>query len=172
MMSKDSMESQQVCQQGKAAKKIAPNEDVILHPGPNDVSHLFGFLQEAELPIVLQRHVPFLCSPIQHYQVLMGRGAPSTDFTGNLRFRELVKERRHDYVNAKRRKDKQGVAGEIIATVKQRGGRFLSRVEAYHEAGNNDNDDETRKVTIWEPVEDRKTLLVKVKQLMRDVGPM
>eukprot|EP00977_Amphora_coffeiformis_P028916 scaffold37869_cov229-Amphora_coffeaeformis.AAC.3 len=100
--------------------------------------------------------------------VLMGRGAPSTDFTGNLRFRELVKERRNDYVNAKRRKDKQGVAGEIIATVKNRGGRFLQRIETYRKTGPTGG---TKKVTIWEPVEDRKTLLVKVKQLMRDVGP-
>ena len=89
----------------------------------------------------------------------MGRGAPSTDFTGNLRFRELVKERRNDYVNAMRRKDKQGVAGEIIATVKQRGGRFLARVETYRKTGNS-----TQKMTIWEPVTDHKTLLVKVKQ--------
>ena len=89
----------------------------------------------------------------------MGRGAPSTDFTGNLRFRELVKERRNDYVNAMRRKDKQGVAGEIIATVKQRGGRFLARVETYRKTGNS-----TQKMTIWEPVSDHKTLLVKVKQ--------
>jgi len=100
--------------------------------------------------------------------VLMGRGAPSTDFTGNLRFRELVKERRGDYVNAKRRKDKQGVAGEIIATVKKRGGRFLQRIETCRKVG---QDGGTKKVTIWKSVNDRKTLLVKVKQLMRDVGP-
>ena len=88
----------------------------------------------------------------------MGRGAPSTDFTGNLRFRELVKERRHDYVHAKRRKDKQGVAGEIIATVHSRGGRFLARVETHG------GPQSMQKRTIWQPVTDRKTLLVKVKQ--------
>lgn len=102
------------------------------------------------------------------HDVLMGRGAPSTDYSGNLRFRELVKERRSDYVNARRRKDKQGVAGEIIATIKIRGGRFLERIETYRKT----NDaGECKKQTIWQPVEDRKSLLVKVKQLMRDVGP-
>ena len=100
--------------------------------------------------------------------VLMGRGAPSTDYSGNLHFRELVKERRNEYVNAKRRKDKQVIAGEIIATVKRSGGRFLERAESFrktNQAG------ESKKVTIWNIVDDRKTLLVKVKQLMRDVGP-
>ena len=103
------------------------------------------------------------------HDVLMGRGAPSTDFTGNLRFRELVKERRNEYVSARRRKDKQGVAGEIIATVKRRGGRFLQRVETERESKKTG---EMIKMITWEPVEDRKTLLVKVKQLMRDVGPV
>jgi len=109
--------------------------------------------------------------PIMHpgpNDVLMGRGAPSTDYLGNLHFRELVKERRDDYVNAKRRKDKQIVAGEIIATVQRRGGRFLERVETCRKTKRTGK---TEKVTIWRAVEDRKTLLVKVKQLMRDVGP-
>ena len=102
------------------------------------------------------------------HDVLMGRGAPSTDAPGNLKFRDLVKLRRQEYVTAKRRKEKQHIAGEIIATVKSRGGRFLERVETFRKTTESG---ETKKITIWTPVDDRKTLLVKVKQLMRDVGP-
>ena len=102
------------------------------------------------------------------YDVLMGRGAPSTDFSGNMKFRELVKQHRDEYVNAKRRKDKQVIAGKIIETVKNNGGRFLERVESFRKTTKSG---ETKKVTIWQAVNDRKTLLVKVKQLMRDVGP-
>eukprot|EP00977_Amphora_coffeiformis_P018956 scaffold6807_cov220-Amphora_coffeaeformis.AAC.24 len=109
--------------------------------------------------------------PITHPEpndVLMGRGAPSTDYPGNLNFRELVKQRRNEYVNAKRRKDKQVIAGEIIATVKRRGGRFLERMDTFRKTN---KAGETQKITIWQTVDDRKVLLVKVKQLMRDVGP-
>lgn len=100
--------------------------------------------------------------------VIMGRGAPSTDHAGNVFFRELVKERRSDYVNAKRRKDKQVIANEIINAARQRGSRFLERVETFRRTN---KEGLTTKVTIWQPVNDQKTLLVKVKQLMRDVGP-
>jgi hypothetical protein len=94
--------------------------------------------------------------------------APSTDHAGNLKFRELVKQRREEYVNVQRRKEKQKIAGEIVAAVMNHGGRFLERME------NSRSFDQSGKVTksyIWEPVTDKKTLLVKVKQAMRDVGP-
>jgi hypothetical protein len=79
-----------------------------------------------------------------------------------------VKERRDEYIHALRRKHKQGIAGEIIATVKRRGGRFIQKVEVERLSTANGR---LQTVTIWQEVHHHKTLLVKVKQLMRDVGP-
>ena len=100
--------------------------------------------------------------------VLMGRGAPSTEYTGNMRFRQLVLERRDEYVRVDKRKDKHRIAREIIKTVRSRGGRFLQRVT-------DDTGDEAlvrpREGVAWRLLEDSPALFVKVKQLMRDVGP-
>ena len=60
------------------------------------------------------------------------------------------------------------MAGEIVANIKKRGGRFLERVETYRSTNEKG---QSTKTTVWNPVEDKKTLLVKVKQAMRDVGP-
>mmetsp|Transcript_4988 Transcript_4988/g.9486 ORF Transcript_4988/g.9486 Transcript_4988/m.9486 type:complete len:281 (+) Transcript_4988:2-844(+) len=83
-------------------------------------------------------------------------------------FRQLVLERRAEYAEADKRKDKHRIAREIIQTVRSRGGRFLQRVT-------NDSGSESlvrpREGIAWKLVDDSPALFVKVKQLMRDVGP-
>ena len=64
-------------------------------------------------------------------------------------------------MNTKRRKDKQGIAGEIIDKVKRRGGRFLEKVEVQRlsqKSGTMQN------VTVWHEVDHRKTLLLDFNQ--------
>jgi hypothetical protein len=100
--------------------------------------------------------------------VLMGRGAPSTEFEGNMRFRQLVLERRDEYMNVDKRKEKHRIAKEIINTVKGRKGRFLQRTSSGPDA---DSLVRPRQGVAWKVVEDSPSLFVKVKQLMRDVGP-
>ena len=146
-------------EQSQSSPRVHPNM-------PNDKQQEIRESQ-GEKPSSYQNEDSHITDPSPD-DVLMGRGAPSTDFPGNMRFRDLVKERREEYINAKRRKEKQIIAGEIIATIKSRGGRFLERKSVVRKTN---KQGETVKITVWEPVEDLKTLLVKVKQLMRDVGP-
>lgn len=99
---------------------------------------------------------------------LMGRGAPSAEYQGNARLRQIVLDRREEYVGARKRKDKHRIAVEIIATVHSRKGRFLRRVEdaeVLEKAGLPSS------TAAWQVVTDRNELLSKVKQLLRDIGP-
>jgi len=109
-----------------------------------------------------------LVTKLTKHDVLMGRGAPSAEYEGNSRLRQIVTGRRIDYVNAPKRKDKHRIAVEIIETVYKNEGRFLRRVEdggKLKESGLQAND------AAWELVTDRTELLSKVKQLLRDIGP-
>lgn len=99
--------------------------------------------------------------------VLMGRGSPSAEYSGNLRFRQLVIDRREDYLKCTRRNEKHRISMDIIDTIHQRGGRFLQRITTMQEA---DRLNVPPKTQAWKVVEKGSALYVKVKQLMRDVG--
>ena len=115
--------------------------------------------------------------------VLMGRGAPVSEHEGNSRLRQIVVERHAEYVAPhKKRQDKHNVALEIIETVRERGGRFLRKVEDNNNSNSSsnsihDNDettasaDEDAKPSVWQLVDDEKEIIRKVKQLLRDMGP-
>ena len=66
--------------------------------------------------------------------VLMGRGSPSSEYSGNLRFRQLVLDRRNEYLSCTTRQEKNQIANEIIQEVHNRGGRFLRRITTMEEA--------------------------------------
>lgn len=100
--------------------------------------------------------------------VLMGRGAPSADNTGNFRLRELVKKHRERYTSCAKRTDKARICSEIVSIIHSRGGKFLERVETITERN---TDGAPKKVSLFQEITDNVTLRVKVKQLMRDVGP-
>lgn len=58
--------------------------------------------------------------------VLSGRGGATNHHTGNVRFRELVKQHQGAYIRAQRR-EKPNIASQIVAEVRKRGGRFLKQ---------------------------------------------
>ena len=104
---------------------------------------------------------------LNNNDVLLGRGASSSEYTGNLRLRALVLQRRKDYYSCSRRNEKHLMAMEIIQTIHDRGGRFLQRITTV---------DEARELGVppltqaWKVVHASSALFIKVKQLMRDVG--
>ena len=106
------------------------------------------------------------------FDVLMGRGAFATDYEGNLRLRETVLERYHDYAKTSRRSDKHSIAKEIVQTVLKRGGRFLqSSSSSSRKSGDNDNAvNLPSESNPWYVVTDQSILCTKVKQLLRDAG--
>ena len=80
-----------------------------------------------------QQHATFV-TELNDHDVLMGRGSPSSEYSGNLAFRQLVIDRRQDYLRCTRRNQKHGIAMEIIQAVIDRGGRFLQRITTLEEA--------------------------------------
>lgn len=94
------------------------------------------------------------------HDVLLGRGAPISEYDGNVRLRNHVLMRQEEYARAVKRQEKHRVAMEIVKTVQNNGGRFLRRV------GTNDN-----AMAQWQPVINIEAILGKVKQLLRDMGP-
>lgn len=100
------------------------------------------------------------------HDVLMGRGSHSTGYEGNLRFRQLVREHREEYMRYKQRKHKNRIAEEIIAAVQQQGGRFLQRIESLEEA---DRLGVPPRTQAWKVIPINSALYIKVKQLMRDI---
>jgi hypothetical protein len=99
-----------------------------------------------------------------HYDVLLGRGAGSINYVGNVLFREIVKERRDEYLSTSKRQSKDAIAREILEAVAARKGRFLRKIVTDDERkhfgiGESDN--------AWIVADDEKTL-EKVKQSLRD----
>lgn len=63
--------------------------------------------------------------------VLFGRGAPIIRWSGNVKFRELIRGRKEEYLATRRHAPKESIAREIIEEIeKRRGGRFLKRAES------------------------------------------
>lgn len=109
-----------------------------------------------------------MVTKLEDNDVLMGRGALATDFEGNLRLREIVRQRQDEYVRATKRNRKHQIAEEIIDTVKASGGRFLQGAETLQGI---DPATLPRYEAAWFVVEDMRVLTSKVKQLLRDVKP-
>lgn len=88
--------------------------------------------------------------------VLCGRGSGPNDYSGNIKFRALVMDRRDEYLSTSNRASKAKVAREIVDYVKCMNppGRFLEQVE------NNKN------TPLWRIVTEEKAL-EKAKQALR-----
>lgn len=65
---------------------------------------------------------------IQPNDVLSGRGGATNSHSGNRAFRVLVKKYQDQYLKAKKR-DKPAVASIIVQKIRDKGGRFLKRVD-------------------------------------------
>jgi len=94
--------------------------------------------------------------------VLFGRGSGPNDHEGNIRFRQLVAERKPEYMATNHRQTKAKIAKEIVDQVFAVNGRFMKKVEASELAalGVPDGTD------VWEVVGD-DTIMEKAKQALR-----
>jgi hypothetical protein len=112
-----------------------------------------------------------LITELNPFDVLMGRGAPHADSTGNTRLRDIVRDRRLEYVAARQHKEKNRIAGEIIGAVHEACGRFLNKIDDRAELEALEAELPKGKGVVWRVVQDYSVLLAKVKQLLRDLGP-
>jgi len=70
---------------------------------------------------------------LQH-DVLLGRGSGPNDHVGNIKFRDLVHERKSDYLSTNHRQTKALIARDIVDQVYARGGRFLKKLNPVESA--------------------------------------
>ena len=69
-----------------------------------------------------------LVHTVSENDVLCGRGRGPAGHTGNVRFHELIAEKRMSYLTCTDRKEKANICEEIIDVVKRSGGRFLKKI--------------------------------------------
>lgn len=70
-----------------------------------------------------------LVTELRAADVLLGRGSGPNDHEGNIRFRQLVAERKAEYMATNHRLTKAKIAQEIVDSVYQQNGRFLRKLE-------------------------------------------
>ena len=94
--------------------------------------------------------------------VLFGRGSGPNDHEGNIRFRQLVAERKVEYMATNHRMTKAKIAKEIVDQVFNANGRFMKKVEQSEmkHLGLAEGTD------VWEIVGD-ETIMEKAKQALR-----
>jgi hypothetical protein len=61
--------------------------------------------------------------------VLIGRGTPSIENEGNIRFRKLVQSRKPEYTSTSKRQVKDWIAWQLVRAISFKQGRFLRRIE-------------------------------------------
>ena len=118
------------------------------------------------------------------FDVLMGRGASTTENPGNAHLRQMVVERHSEYIKTDLHREKHRVALGIVRDLEARGGRFLRKVEPIWDKSNHaicepttarqlDGEDSqvSPQSTAWSVVTCEKAITGKVKQLLRDMGP-
>lgn len=66
--------------------------------------------------------------------VLLGRGSGPNDHVGNIKFRDLVHERKSEYLSTNHRQTKAMIAKDIVDQVYARGGRFLKKLSPVESA--------------------------------------
>jgi hypothetical protein len=75
-------------------------------------------------------HRPEVILDLNENDVLLGRGAPFVRYSGNMKFRRIIHERRPEYVATTRRHAKDTIAREIVKTIQGQNGRFLKKIES------------------------------------------
>ena len=94
--------------------------------------------------------------------VLFGRGSGPNDHEGNIKFRELVSQRKTEYMATNHRQTKAKIARSIVDTVLTNNGRFLKKVEG----------EELKRLGLPNGVDayvmaDEDTIMEKAKQALR-----
>jgi hypothetical protein len=113
-----------------------------------------------------------LITRIGPHDVLMGRGAPSAYYQGNVRFRELVRSRKREYQSCKYHRHKQAIALDIYQAVASHGGRFLLKAETVLDRATLPNADTNgvQAPALWVQAS-HHVALEKIKQALRDNEP-
>lgn len=111
-----------------------------------------------------QSNQPIVVTETGPNDVILGRGAPIIFYEGNVRFRQLVDERKERYASSNRNQTKTEVANEIINIIAERDGKFLRKVEDLHEMQTLGIDSNT---DAW-VVPDNETIIQKIKQALRE----
>ena len=96
--------------------------------------------------------------------VLFGRGAEASFYIGTQRFRDLIEPKKEAYMRASKHSEKNALAAEIVAAVREKGGRFLRQDETAEPV-----DDIVEQGT-WYEVNDDKEILKKTKQGLRQMS--
>lgn len=112
---------------------------------------------------------PIYVTNLTPNDILLGRGAPIINYEGNVRFRDLVRTRKKEYVGTGRHQIKDDIARQIIEEIIRRKGRFLRKVNPHQE-------DVSRlhlngKEKVWRVAEE-DVAIEKVKQALRDKEPV
>ena len=93
------------------------------------------------------------------HDVILGKGTGPNKHAGNIAFRQMVAERREDYLETPRQFKTQ-IAQDIVDLVHRRGGRFLQRFGGDGSGGDD----------VWTEA-DPRVVLEKTKQSLRDSQP-
>jgi hypothetical protein len=110
-----------------------------------------------------QAHLPFV-TEVGPDDVQLGRGRPVITSEGNQRFRALVLENKPEYSASNRHAHKDQIARRILVTIRERGGRFLRKIDTAAQRKRLGVEDD---VDAWE-IADDETSLNKVKQALRE----
>jgi hypothetical protein len=94
--------------------------------------------------------------------VLSGRGSGPNDHEGNIKFREMVAQRKNEYMSTGNRQTKKNIAQEIVNTVLHAQGRFLKKIE-----GSDFKNMRFPMNTELYQIVDRETAMEKTKQALR-----
>jgi hypothetical protein len=98
--------------------------------------------------------------------VLLGRGDWTVRYEGNVRFRDLIREKRALFGAATGRNARDKIAADVILLIAERGGRFLRR-QAEEESKATAAEGVSPSDSSWIVV-DKKVAMKKVKQAFRD----
>lgn len=94
--------------------------------------------------------------------VLLGRGTPFSEYRGNIKVRELIRERQAAYAKSTNREEKHKIAMDIARETSAQGERFLRCIQE----GAKDI-----KSSKWEVLTDGREITQKIKQMIRDMSP-
>ena len=114
--------------------------------------------------------------------VLLGRGSGPNDHIGNINFRDLVADRKAEYLSTNHRQTKALIAKDIVDKVYGRGGRFLKKLNpvesakvlpkllAKHGLDDTENDrsdgDDSKTCDVYQ-IQKHSTVMEKAKQALR-----
>jgi hypothetical protein len=124
-----------------------------------------GYVPEASATSGAEPEVINIVTELNPHDVLFGRTADTVNYQGNMRYREMVRRRKADYMGTGRHRVKDEIARQIIAIIETSGGRFLRRAEEASDETSTEEKEE--RATHWIVVSEAEALQ-KVKQALRE----